>query len=97
MKLKMLKNGLIKLLVLFLLLSQFLTLAHAIDHQLAQDENEQCLICLHDVNSKNILVETTNTISLDFGTYEKTSYTPYTFYLATPSYHNIRSPPSSLT
>jgi hypothetical protein len=91
--LEMLKNNIIKPLILFLLLSQFATLAHAIEHQLGQAEHEQCLICRHDTDSKNLLIDTTNVINFDFFSYEKIIFTTHTFYLTTQSLYNIRSPP----
>jgi hypothetical protein len=92
----MVKKYIIKPLILFLLLSQFVTIVHAIEHQLVQEENEQCLICLHETHSKNLLADTTNTKSSDFGTYQKINYTPSAFHLTKPSFYSIRSPPTIL-
>ncbi|MBL1142602.1 MAG: hypothetical protein D8M62_11205 [Proteobacteria bacterium] len=89
----MLKKCIIKPLILFLLLSQFSTLAHAIEHQLENEEHEQCLICIHEVDSKNLLIENTKTVSLHFFSEEKINSKSCFFNLTKPSLYNIRSPP----
>jgi len=94
--LEMLKNNIIKPLILFLLLSQFATLAHAIEHQFVQDVNEPCLICLHEVDSKNSLVGTFSQINFSDNTFEICCYEQHEFYSVTSSLLNIRSPPLSL-
>jgi hypothetical protein len=93
---KMLKKYIIKPLILFLLLSQFSTMAHAIEHQLSPDENEQCLICIHETESKSCIVESNSTKSIDFSTYEKITYIAHSFHLTKSSLYSIRSPPSIL-
>lgn len=52
----------IKSLILFLLLSQFVTITHAFEHDSAHAEDEQCFICIHQSNSSNALI---NPVSLD--------------------------------
>ena len=51
----MLKNLTIKSLVLFVLLSQLVTVAHALEHESVHDENEQCFICIHNTDLHNAL------------------------------------------
>ena len=61
----MLKHFLIKPLILFLLLSQFVTIVHAFEHDSAHAEDEQCFICIHQSNSSNAAI---NHVSLDTDT-----------------------------
>lgn len=89
----MLKKYIIKSLILFLLLSQFATIAHAVEHQLTPDENEQCLICIHETDSKNCIVDISSTKSIDFSTDEKITHTPHSLHLTKSSLYSIRSPP----
>ena len=92
----MLKNNIAKSLILFLLMSQFVTLAHAIEHQLVTDENEQCLICIHHNDNNNSLLETftsSNPCSLN---HEKIYQNQVYPCLVTLSLYNIRSPPQYL-
>lgn len=93
----MLKSYIIKLLILFLLLSQFVTLAHAIEHQLVQDEDEQCLICIHETDSKNFLVDTSPLVSPDLQTHKKPHAIHLEYYLTNSSHPNIRSSPLNFT
>lgn len=96
LKLKMPNKFTIKPLILFLLLSQFATLAHAIEHQLVTEDNEQCLICFHDSNSNNALTRTLVSVNPVFSTHEKNHYQHKDIYVITCSIYNSRSPPSIL-
>lgn len=55
------KRIVLKSLALFLVLSQFVTMAHAFEHDSAHEANEQCYICLHKTEQDNAI---TNTSSL---------------------------------
>jgi predicted membrane chloride channel (bestrophin family) len=92
----MLKNNIIKPLILFLLLSQFVTLAHAIEHQLVIDENEQCWICIHETDSKNTIAAATGANNYPLSIHENISQQHNSSYLNTYSLHSIRSPPKFL-
>jgi uncharacterized membrane protein YjjP (DUF1212 family) len=92
----MLNNYIIKLLVLFLLLSQFVTLAHAIEHQLDHEDDLQCLICIHETENQTSLVNITHSISSDYRTYEKIFTVHHLINTAPSSYYSIRSPPLNL-
>ena len=89
----MFKNYIIKLLVVFLLLSQFVTLAHAIEHGFVSEDEEQCFICLHESDSKNTLIDTLASISFDFSTYKIAQYQFNNIYFIRFSLYNNRSPP----
>lgn len=92
----MLKNNIVKPLILFLLMSQFVTLAHAIEHQLVTDENEQCLICIHHNDNSHSLLVTFSSDSSCSLKHEKIYHNQACVYLATLSLYNIRSPPQYL-
>lgn len=92
----MLKNIAIKLLILFLLLSQFATVVHAIEHQFLDDEPEQCLICVHESDSKNFLFDSSNFNKPDLNNQEKIGNQAYLYDLEKLSHNNNRSPPSIL-
>ena len=92
----MLKKLIIKPLILFLLLSQFATMAHALEHQFAEEEHEYCSICIHQNNSNNLLFQPSHLIS-DFKEYEKITNKSYSFYsVVRPDNNSARSPPSLL-
>jgi hypothetical protein len=92
----MLKKYIIKPLILFLLLSQFAAMAHAIEHQLDEADHEQCLICRQDTDCKNLLIDTTNQIKTDLFDNEKVSNTDFFYELTPYSLYRVRSPPSFL-
>ncbi len=92
----MFKKYVIKPLILFLVLSQFATIAHAVEHQLVDEDIEQCLICLHETESKNLIAATSNPVGFNSGSYAKITSIPCTYYSTEPSLYNIRSPPTSL-
>ncbi|GEM_PF-2332776 len=92
----MLKKFIIKSLILFLLLSQFATMAHALDHQFVEDEHEVCLICIHEMDSKNLLITTEKLVTLDFNDDEKVTSTPCFYEANNLLQLKARSPPHNL-
>lgn len=92
----MLKKFIIKPLILFLLLSQFATMVHALEHQLVEEEHEVCSICIHQMDSKNLLIETNKLFSLDFNKHEKVTNTPCYYTARNLSQQKARSPPYNL-
>jgi hypothetical protein len=87
----MLKNKTIKSLVLFLLLSQLVTVAHALEHGSTHDENEQCLICLH-----NALFNSSSFNEINTPAFERLHYQSQRSCLTTFTLHKNRSPPALL-
>ena len=92
----MLHKFIIKLLILFVLSSQFATMLHAVEHQFEEDEHESCSICIHEFESKNLLLDSNDFKNFDINNHEKITGTIYSFYLIIPLNHNARSPPSPL-
>lgn len=87
----------IKLLILFLLSSQFATITHAIEHQFIEhDEPEHCSICIHQVNSSNLVTDTSTLVNIHFIENEKITHKIYSLSLINHSTNNARSPPSPL-
>lgn len=87
------KNIAINSLVLYLLLSQFVTVAHALDHELAHEENEQCFICIHHSDLHNVLLHSPSVNEINTPAFEKTYYQNQGIYLAAFSLFRNRSPP----
>ncbi|MFT5395180.1 MAG: hypothetical protein ACI85N_000362 [Gammaproteobacteria bacterium] len=92
----MLKNKTIKSLVLFLLLSQLVTVAHALEHGSAHDENEQCFICLHNADLHNALFNSSSFNEINTLAFERIHYQSQGISLTTFSLHKNRSPPVTL-
>ncbi len=92
----MLKKSFVKLLILFLLLSQFVTITHALEHQLIEDEPEQCSICLHESDSKNGILDTPKYKNPDLIFNEKLRNQSDLYTLNNFSLCRNRSPPTAL-
>ena len=92
----MLKNRIIKSLILFLLLSQFVTLAHAFEHDSMHADDEQCFVCIHKTNFGNALVDSHTPVNINPAAFEKAHYQNWIISLTTFSQYNNRSPPKSL-
>ena len=82
----------IKFLALFLMLSQFVTLSHAIEHQIVHDYDEQCLVCIH-ANDNNAITRLPSLDNFVQKNSEKVFYSHIFYDLKTISFQNIRSPP----
>ena len=82
----------IKFLALFLMLSQFVTISHAIEHQVVHDYDEQCLVCIH-ANDNNAIIHSPHLANLVQKNSEKVFYSHIFYDLKTISFQNIRSPP----
>ena len=82
----------IKFLALFLMLSQFVTLSHAIEHQIVHDYDKQCLVCVH-ANDNNAITHSPHLANLVQKNSEKVFYSHIFYDLKTISFQNIRSPP----
>lgn len=89
----MLKNITIKSLVLFLLLSQLVTVAHALEHESIHDENEQCFICIHNVDLHNALFNSSALSEVNIPVLEQNHYQSQGSYLTTFPLLKNRSPP----
>ena len=83
----------IKCLILFLLLSQIMTIAHAIEHQFVFNEDGQCLICNHANDNINAIVNTQLSTQPDVSGFEKLAFKYANHDLKVPAFQNIRSPP----
>lgn len=92
----MLKNITIKSLVLYLLLSQLVTVAHALEHELTHEENEQCFICIHNSHLHNALFHSPSFNKVNTPTSEKILYQNQAIYLSAFSLLKNRSPPTPL-
>lgn len=93
----MLHKFIINLLILFVLSSQFATITHAVEHQFVEDdEHEYCSICIHQINSSNLVTDTSTLVNIDFKENEKITHKFYSLNLINPSNNNARSPPSLL-
>lgn len=90
---EMLKNIALKSLVLFLLLSQFVTIVHALEHDSLDEENEQCFVCLHKTQFDNAILDTTSSIGVNNFAFERTIYQKKSTFLSRYSLPNNRSPP----
>ena len=86
---KMLPRALVKPLILLLLGSQFATLAHALEHEAADSEDEACFICLHQSNSTHILGGAKQKDPPDF------RHGPEIRYRLTPFSHQIYARPNN--
>ena len=82
----------IKFLVLFLLLSQFVTLSHAMEHQFLYGDEEQCLVCIH-ANDNNAIIHSPHLANLVQKNSEKVFYSHIFYNLKAISFQNIRGPP----
>ena len=82
----------IKFLALFLMLSQFVTISHAIEHQVVHDYDEQCLVCIH-TNDNDAITHSPHLANLVQKNSEKVFYSHIFYDLKTISFQNIRSPP----
>ena len=83
----------IKFLVLFLLLSQFVTLSHAMEHQFLHGDEEQCLVCIHANDNNNAITHSPYLVNLVQKNSEEVFYRYIYYNLRTISFQNIRSPP----
>ena len=83
----------IKFLALFLMLSQFVTLSHAIEHQIVHDHDEQCLVCIHANDNNNAITYSPYLDNLVQKNSEKVFYSHIFYDLKAISFQNIRSPP----
>ncbi len=92
----MLKNIGLKSLVLFLLLSQFVTMAHALEHDSVHEEDVQCFVCLHKNQLDNTILDTSFLSGVNNFTFEKALYKNKFTYLYRYSLPNNRSPPVTL-
>ena len=92
----MLKNRITKSLILFLLLSQFVTLAHAFDHESMHEDDELCFVCIHKTNFDNALIDPLNTVKITLPAFEKIHNLNSAVSLSFSSQYNNRSPPLSL-
>lgn len=91
----MLHKFIIKLLIIFVLSSQFATIMHATEHQFAHDEheNEYCSVCIHEINSSNLVTDTSKLISIHFKENEKITHKLYSLNLIHRPNNSARSPP----
>jgi hypothetical protein len=89
----MLKKLAIKSLVLFLLLSQLVTVAHALDHESVHEDNEQCFICIHSADLDNTLLNSSTLSTINAPAFEKTNHQSQDVCLTTFSLLKNRSPP----
>jgi len=89
----MLKKSAIKSLVLFLLLSQLVTVVHALDHESAHKDNEQCFICIHSANLDNTLFNSSTLSEINTPAFEKVHHQSQDICLDTFSLLKNRSPP----
>ncbi len=92
----MLKNIIIKPLILLLLLSQFATVVHAFEHDLIHKDREPCFVCLHQLNMDNALAEPSGTGNILFPDLERTPHHNQSIYLAVLFSLNNRGPPTTL-
>lgn len=92
----MLIHFFIKLLILLVLSSQFSAIVHAVEHQFEEEEHHLCSICIHESESKTLLISTNKSVCLNFIVNEKIAlYSASTVY-ENLSTRNARSPPSIL-
>ena len=89
----MLKNITFKSLVLYLLLSQLVTVAQALEHESIHDENEQCFICLHKADLHNALFNSSTFNEIHTPYFERIHYQSQDISLTTYTLHKNRSPP----
>lgn len=89
----MLKNITIKSLVLYLVLSQLVTVAHALEHESVHDENEQCFICIHNADLHNALSKSSTFNEINKPAFERIHYQSQDICLTTFSLLKNRSPP----
>ncbi len=93
----MLHKLVIKLLILFVLSSQFATMTHAVEHQFVEhDEHEYCSICIHQVNSSNLATNTSTVVNINFKENVKITHKFYSLNLINHSNNHARSPPPFL-
>ncbi|MGB1799944.1 MAG: hypothetical protein ACPHLK_03850 [Gammaproteobacteria bacterium] len=78
--------------------SQFATITHAVEHQFGhdEDEHESCSICIHQINSSDLVTDTSTPINIDFKENEKITDNLYSLNLINHSNNNARSPPLPL-
>ena len=89
----MLKNITIKSLVLYLVLSQLVTVAHALEHEAVHDENEQCFICIHHADLHSALIKSSSFNEINTAAFEITHYQSQCSCLTSFSILKNRSPP----
>ena len=87
------KKIIIKFLALFLMLSQFVTLSHAIEHQIVHDHDEQCLVCIHANDNNNAITHSPYLVNFLQKNSQEVFYRHISYALKTISFQNIRSPP----
>ncbi len=92
----MLNKTTIKSLVLFLLLSQLVTVVHALEHELTHKGNDQCFICIHNADLNNALSNSVLMIENTPPAFERIQSQSQDIYLTTFSILKNRSPPASL-
>ena len=92
----MLHKFFIKLLILFVLSSQFATITHAVEHQFEEDEHETCSICIHQINSNNLVINNNDSSDYHHNKDENIDGTNYSFYFLSLSKQSARSPPYCL-
>jgi len=92
----MLKNTGLKSLVLFLLLSQFVTMAHALEHDSVHEEDVECFVCLHKTQFDNTILSTSSLTSVNYFAFTQTLYQNKFTHLYRYSLPNNRSPPVTL-
>lgn len=92
----MLRKLIINLLILFILLSQFATITHAIEHQFVEDEHESCSICIHQINSNNIVINSNDSNHIHHYNDENINDVQNSLYTLSLSLNSARSPPDLL-
>lgn len=92
----MLKNITIKSLVLYLMLSQLVTVAHALEHESAHAENEQCFICIHNADLHSALLNSATFNEIKTPAFERIHYQSQRSCLTSFSILKNRSPPALL-
>ena len=90
----MLHKFFIKLLILFVLSSQFATITHAVEHQFEEDEHEYCSICIHQINSNNLVIDNNNASYFHHNKDENIDDIIHSFYFLSLSEYRPRSPPN---
>lgn len=92
----MLKNLFIKPLILFLLLSQFVTIAHAFEHDLIHEDDEQCFICVHKIDLTNALIDSSTPTGIEMSSFERSLFQNNSFYPSSFFLLKNRDPPNKL-
>lgn len=93
----MLRKLLTKLLILLVLSLQFVATVHAVEHQFEHnEEHHYCSLCIHEFESKSLLVNKYDLLNIDSNQNQKISKSTYVNYLVNLSNYSARSPPSTL-